>query len=833
MKNYLRHFKHVPKFDIGGQAELLAQLNDVDEMEEARYQAELDALEAKGDSMKQADDFVANQELKSAQKQAAADAQAIASGTYNKTVTTPISSTKTNTGFDKAARGLGVAGSIAQTLMPQTTEEVSGVNEMMKRVKAGEFGAKSAVGGVVSAAVSGAVQVADDLFMGDKNFGAQSEAIDQAVHGVSGALMKSGNPYCVCAGTKIYTDSGYKNIEDLTLLDKVLGYSGKKAELLNIEYLFDPHLKECVQIETEGGNTLRCSLDHPILVSKEGRAKYVTIGKKKQRRIREFDFVDASTIKVGDHVAEIGSIPLFGQHHVKLAYLIGMLIGDGTYGKRRVPRLFTGDSDTWKYLESNNLGELVERHTDKRYSSEFRVYQFKGLQSIMRSYGLFGQTKKQKRLPSNLHMWDKESCAALLAGLFDTDGCVSVRGKDSRIIFYQSNLDLLCEVKQLLLKFGIHTYTQHFAAKEKQIKNRKVHSGESWALVISRKDSVINFYNNITLNISYKQDNLFKVYSYKSEIKGRDTSLEYHNLIADKVKRVIPLGVLPVYNIQVSNPHTYIANNIVTHNCMAAGAALEGANFLTKAGGQTVQGFDVDIQSSGYGQMGHMASKSNRNFGAALGPLGAIFTGSYNRKMKAQLEKRNQQALMAMEAANIANEQKFEQEARMNSVQNVITNNQIALAGGLSTSALAAKRGGKLERLKSYKSSKHKNGGKLKNIELSEESSVIPEGALHAHKHNLDLDGITQKGIPVLQNIDESVETLEEIKKQRGELQQSAEIEREEIIFSKELTDYIEEARAEWHETNSNDILEEVGKRVTKELLFNTRDNAGLIEEMK
>ena len=463
MKNYLRHFKQVPKFDIGGQAELLAQIEaESDAMEEARYQAELDAFAAKGNPMKQADDFVVNQELKAAQKQAAADAQAIVSGTYNKIVTTPISSTKTNTGLDKATRGLGVAGSIAQTLMPQTAEEVSGVNEMMKRVKAGEFDAKSAVGGVVSAAVSGAAQVADDLFMGDKNFGAQNEAIDQAVHGVSSTLMKSGNPYA-----------------------------------------------------------------------------------------------------------------------------------------------------------------------------------------------------------------------------------------------------------------------------------------------------------------------------------------------------------------------------------MIAGAALEGANFLTKAGGQTVQGFDVDIESSGYGQMGHMASKSNRNFGAALGPLGAIFTGNYNRKMKAQLEKRNQQALMAMEAANIANDQKFEQEARMNSVQNVITNNQIALAGSLSTSALAAKRGGKLERLKNYKPSKHRNGGKLKNIELSEESSVIPEGALHAHKHNLDLDGITQKGIPVLQNIDESVETLEEIKKQGEELQQSAEIEREEIIFSKELTDYIEEARAEWHETNSNDILEEVGKRVTKELLFNTRDNAGLIEEMK
>ena len=121
---------------------------------------------------------------------------------------------------------------------------------------------------------------------------------------------------------------------------------------------------------------------------------------------------------------------------------------------------------------------------------------------------------------------------------------------------------------------------------------------------------------------------------------------------------------------------------------MIAGAALEGANFLTKAGGQTVQGFDVDIASSGYGDMGHMESSSSRDFSAALGPLGAIFTGVNKNKIQAKLAKRNQQALMAMSAANIADEQSFEQEARANSIQNTIMNNNIALAGGLSTSLL-------------------------------------------------------------------------------------------------------------------------------------------------
>lgn len=114
---------------------------------------------------------------------------------------------------------------------------------------------------------------------------------------------------------------------------------------------------------------------------------------------------------------------------------------------------------------------------------------------------------------------------------------------------------------------------------------------------------------------------------------------------------------------------------------MAAAAALEGANFLSKAGGQTVQGFDVDINSSGYGDMGHMESSSSRT----IPFLGGIVDA---KKIQRKLAKRNQEAQMAMNAANIANEQKFEQEARANSIQNTIMNNQIALAGGLDTSLL-------------------------------------------------------------------------------------------------------------------------------------------------
>lgn len=125
-----------------------------------------------------------------------------------------------------------------------------------------------------------------------------------------------------------------------------------------------------------------------------------------------------------------------------------------------------------------------------------------------------------------------------------------------------------------------------------------------------------------------------------------------------------------------------------------------------------------------------------------------------------------------------------------------------------------------------------KNGGQLQDVELSQEQSVLPDGSLHRNKHNLDLDHVTNKGVPVI-TIDGDADTFDEIKAHEDSIKQHAEVESLEVIFSKELTDFIEEKRKEWHETGSNEVLEEVGKRVTKELLENTKDSTGMIENME
>ena len=102
--------------------------------------------------------------------------------------------------------------------------------------------------------------------------------------------------------------------------------------------------------------------------------------------------------------------------------------------------------------------------------------------------------------------------------------------------------------------------------------------------------------------------------------------------------------------------------------------------------------------------------------------------------------------------------------------------------------------------------------------------NVIPEGALHARKNNMEGAGedFTAKGIPVVNN--------------NGE--QQAEIEKNEVIFTKDLTDFIENNLKKFNsEETSNsekdEIAIKVGKRLVKELLTNTDDRTGLIEEVQ
>lgn len=103
--------------------------------------------------------------------------------------------------------------------------------------------------------------------------------------------------------------------------------------------------------------------------------------------------------------------------------------------------------------------------------------------------------------------------------------------------------------------------------------------------------------------------------------------------------------------------------------------------------------------------------------------------------------------------------------------------------------------------------------------------NLIPEGALHARKNNLEGAGedFTAKGIPVM-----TTDGKEQV----------AEIEHSEIILNKELTDFIEEnykkfKSDETSEKEKDELAIKVGKKLVKDILTNTDDRTNLIETVQ
>lgn len=224
-------------------------------------------------------------------------------------------------------------------------------------------------------------------------------------------------------------------------------------------------------------------------------------------------------------------------------------------------------------------------------------------------------------------------------------------------------------------------------------------------------------------------------------------------------------------------------------------------------------------QGSAYG--GSMAkvddalTKSGKKYGA--------FSGKARRKANAQIaEAKRQQNLVA----------DINQEAQdafaASNYSGIGLRNELALSGGYRNMAVG-RNGMKILDAESQWAREVLTKAKIRPKEKLEEQSpkfaeggtvnVIPDGALHAHKHHLEdispeYEQVTSKGIPVV--------TEEE----GGKLKQHAEIERNEIIFRLEVTKKLEELMKD----GSDDAAIEAGKLLAHEIINNTVDNTGLME---
>lgn len=247
--------------------------------------------------------------------------------------------------------------------------------------------------------------------------------------------------------------------------------------------------------------------------------------------------------------------------------------------------------------------------------------------------------------------------------------------------------------------------------------------------------------------------------------------------------------------------------------------SLPGASMLVGMfGGRTAKSYksaEIDQMTNAYG-----GSVADINAAQALSGKRMLGTGKANKFIREQNRVNNL-------ITDISLESKLR---KSNSAGDTYLSQNQNKYAGYTPQLLLSKKGMKFPELDTARSLI--NSWKVKPTEdpqkfqLGGKMNLIPEGALHARKHNLEkvnpeLEGqITRKGIPVVAQGEEGVI-------------QQAEIEKEEVIFRKEFTDELERLYKQYQDDSSEDIAIEAGKLICFELLKNTDDRSGLIKSIK
>lgn len=384
---------------------------------------------------------------------------------------------------------------------------------------------------------------------------------------VSGTQIAFG---CVCAGTKVYNNFGHAvNIEELQQFEGILGYNGQEVIRQNIIAFRKPYKTKCVKITTNSGRSLSCSYDHPIVWSKLGMSKDIPGKRSGNKRFRGkfWKWREAKDLQVGEHLGVADSIPFFGEQTIIEPRLIGWLVGDGSYGRGKTPKLFNCEKEILEYVESN-FDCKVERKYLTKLGKIYKEIQIKNLCPLLRELGIYGQTKNKKRIPDILFESTEETICEFLGGFYDTDGYITDKSKRTRIILTSGHEEILLQVQSLLQKLGIHAVINKVKKSEKNPKNKNNY----YRLSVSDSVSLRRFAEKIKLTPEEKNKRLLSYLDIDSGSR-RHHPFFAKNIVFEKIVSVEEIGEQFVYNLTAGVSHTYLANDFITHNTGGSGSA--------------------------------------------------------------------------------------------------------------------------------------------------------------------------------------------------------------------------------------------------------------------
>lgn len=353
------------------------------------------------------------------------------------------------------------------------------------------------------------------------------------------------NP-CVTGDTWVHTDQGPRRVIELLDDPYVALVNGKPYQATAF---WETGVKPVLSVQTSEGYVVRATADHKILTP-DG-------------------WVEAGLLEPGDQIVlhdHLGA-SWDGPGSEDEGYILGHLVGDGTFYPDQTPAVAVWTSDSGHEGPKARLQRIMEALPHRSDWNGWRPVADTG-QFRMKHVGLrdlaytFGICKGVKTITEEVEASSSAFHVGFLRGLFDTDGHVEgeTTGGGVSIRLSQSDREMLCAAQRMLLRLGIKSSIRMMhEAGIKSMPGGEYQTKQSFRLIISgqhaqRFMSVIGFENaEKTTRWESKTDSMRRGFYVKP--------------MTAVVIDVVSDGTEMVYDCTVEDVHAFDANGIYVHNC--------------------------------------------------------------------------------------------------------------------------------------------------------------------------------------------------------------------------------------------------------------------------
>ena len=329
-------------------------------------------------------------------------------------------------------------------------------------------------------------------------------------------FLMGGSP-CVPAGSKIKTDKGYKNIEDIEIGDMVLTHKNRYRP---VSRLYEHQSSYIYHIKFNGGDTLDITGNHPVYTYRDNKFMFV--------RTDELTTDDYVCININQEQKQL-------EYSDDILWLLGRTLADGYYCKtKHCISIAVGKKKIEDFESHLNGIHYYTVHND-RPAVEYIIKNV----DLTELYSYFCNKKAlDKFVPNAILDLPINQLEVVYNGYISGDGFIR-KDKPNTIMWNSSSHDLTLSLGLVTAKlFGkYHTIS--------------VRKGEFKKLPSGYRQTNVNYNSQISVTTRYNPD--VKIIEDKLLIRIKSISKETVDI--------------KVYNIETAQDHSYTVNNVIVHNC--------------------------------------------------------------------------------------------------------------------------------------------------------------------------------------------------------------------------------------------------------------------------